>query len=179
IRADAIVLDSRYQHDAKYYFDHIMTAENLSQALSDLNEKYDIIGMGAYFHEILDCAAIDMLERAYGLLSPGGQLIVPMKNFSSASSLKELIVSGEIAQWGCSIKTFKGLSLGGVIKELSQNELSKVCSRHIVLESDQTLCEKMCRSLSDIFSDYYSSSEFEALMKISVMWFMFDKPDVS
>ena len=179
IRSDAIVLDSRYLPDAKYYFDNIMVAETLSQALSDLHEEYDFIGMGANFHEILDGAAVGTLEQAYGLLKPGGQLVVPMKNFSSASSLKDLIVSGEISQWGCSIGTFEGLSLGGVIKELSQSELSKVCSRYVVHESDQTFCEKMCCALSDMFSDYYSPSEFETLMKVSMMWFMFNKPDAS
>ena len=175
ITADAIVLDSRYLPDAEPYFERVITTENLPQTLLELHKEYDLIGMSAYLHEILDGSAIDMLEQLYGLLKPEGQLLVPIKNFNSASNLEQLIMSGGMSPWGSPANTFKGLSLGEVMKKLSQHELSKVCSRFIIVDSNQKLYEEMFSRLFDMFSDVYNSNEFELIMKISMMWLKFQK----
>lgn len=178
-KTDAIVLDSRYLPDAKHYFDRVISADKLEQVLPELREEYDLIGMSAYLHEVLDGEAFALLERLYGLLKPGGRLIVPIKNFCSASSLNLLMVTGGNYPWGCPTVAYKGLSLGGFNNELSRHKLSDVCFRAIIHESDQTLCEEMYRGMFNLFSDVYSPNGFKTLLKVKMMWFIFQKPDVS
>ena len=171
----AIILDPRYKPDAEYYFDHCIFAEDFLQTISDLEGGYDLIGMGAYLHEIVDGSAIDVLERLYSLLKPGGHLLVPIRNFSSASNLEKMIRAGGSVSWGLPANTFKGLSLWGVLNELSRHNLLKDFSRVSILESSQALCMELHSRLHDLFSDVCNTNDFEQIMKIALMWLDFRK----
>ncbi len=175
VKADAMVVDSRYLPDAKYYFDRCIPAENLLQAVSEVQEGYDLIGMSACLHEVVDGSAVALLEKLYGILKPGGQLLVPVKNWNSASCLKEIITSGGVHPWNCPANTFKGLSMWGLLEELAQHKCLKNYSRLVLAEPDAKLCKDMHSKLAKMFSDVYDSEDFKTILQINMMWLGFQK----
>lgn len=175
VNADALIVNPCYFPDAKYYFNRCISAENLPQMLSKLQERYDLIGMGACLHEIVDGSAIDLLEQLYGLLNPGGMLIVPIKNWCSARNLKIMIESGGNHSWAYPANTFKELSLWGFLGELSKHAFLNDYARAILVETDKKLCADMHSRLLGLFSNHYSSEDFECIMQISILWFRFQK----
>ena len=175
VKADAMVVDSRYLPDAKYSFDRCISAENLLQAVSEVQDEYDLIGMSACLHEVVDGSAVALLEKLYRILKPGGQLLVPVKNWNSASCLKEMITSGGVHPWGCPANTFKGLSMWGLLESLAQHEYLKKYSRLVVTEADKKLCKSMHSKLAKMFSDVYDSDTFETILQVNMMWLRFQK----
>ena len=175
VKADAMVVDSRYLPDAKYSFDRCIPAEDLLQTVSEVQNGYDIIGMSACLHEVVDGSAIALLEKLYEILNPGGQLLVPVKNWNSASCLKEMIASGGVHPWGCPADTFKGLSMWGLLEALAQHKYLKNYSRFILTESDKKLCRSMHSKLAKMFSDVYDSDTFETILQVNMMWLGFQK----
>lgn len=175
VKADAMVVDSRYLPDAKYYFDRCIPAENLLQAVSEVQEGYDLIGMSACLHEVVDGSAVALLEKLYGILNPGGLVLVPVKNWNSASCLKEIITSGGVHPWNCPANTFKGLSMWGLLEELAQHKCLKNYSRLVLAEPDAKLCKDMHSKLAKMFSDVYDSEDFKTILQINMMWLGFQK----
>ena len=175
VKADSMVVDSRYLPDAKYYFDRCIPAKDLLQTVSEVQDGYDLIGMSTCLHEVLDGSAVVLLEKLYGILKPGGQLLVPVKNWNSASCLKEIITSGGVHPWGCPANTFKGLSMWGLLESLSQHKYLKKYSRLVVTEADKKLCKSMHSKLAKMFSDVYDSDTFETILQVNMMWLRFQK----
>jgi len=175
VTVDAMVVDSRYLPDAKYYFDRCIPAENLLQAIAEAQDGYDIIGMSACLHEVVDGSAVALLEKLYEILNPGGQLLVPVKNWNSASCLKEIITSGGVHPWNCPANTFKGLSMWGLLGALAQHKYLKNYSRFVLTEPDKKLCKSMHSKLAKMFSDVYDSDTFETILQVNMMWLGFQK----
>lgn len=177
VHSDAILLDERYILDAKPYFDRCFHVSSILDAIPELRETYDVIGMGSYFHEIIRENPITDLERLYGLLKPGGVMLVPVKNFGSASSLLDLVQSGGSSQYGGTALTVQTLNVRRLVREITQHkDLRNVRFQGLSLLQDTNLGDVLGLRLANLFTQTFAPNVLKDNLKLSMMWFCFIHP---
>lgn len=90
----AAVFDTRYQEDTGYLFDTTVTAAGIAEFATQGAGKYDVISAGVYLDELPLGDVIADIERLYALLTPGGMLLLPVRNPVSAYELISLMDRG-------------------------------------------------------------------------------------
>ncbi|WP_313990629.1 glycosyltransferase [uncultured Selenomonas sp.] len=93
-RMTAVVFDERYLPDTGYLFDKTVPASDIEDAAAKCTGTYDVIAAGCYLDELPLTDVIAGLEQLYGLLAPGGMLLLPVRNPSSAYELTCLMDTG-------------------------------------------------------------------------------------
>ena len=88
----AAVFDERYLPDTGYLFDETAAAQHIGDI--PMQGQYDIISAGCYLDELPLNDVIADLERLYGFLAPGGMLLLPVRNPSSAHELTYIMDAG-------------------------------------------------------------------------------------
>ena len=89
--AKAIVTDARYTKDAEAYFSKVVVDENVIDAISKDDSKYNIIAMSRHINEILSNNLLDTVIALYDRLLPNGKLMIPIENFSSAENIYKFL----------------------------------------------------------------------------------------
>lgn len=90
----AAVFDERYLPDADYIFDTVMSVRDVAELAARCTGVYDIISAGCYLDELPLGNIVADLERLYALLAPGGLLLLPVRNPTSAYELVFLMNKG-------------------------------------------------------------------------------------
>lgn len=173
-QSDALILDQRYLLDAKPYFDRCVPSENLSETLAGIQERYDFIGMGVFLHELEIGSAIAVLEQMYGLLKPGGSLIVPLKNWGSACNLVEFIRNGGPVRYGRTAQIFRGVSIKELRRQLLQNEKLKSFQQcRVTNPNGEKFSRDMALRLNGLCSFDMDLEEMGIELDTFMVWFAF------
>lgn len=177
VKADAIVLKETYAQDTKPYFDRCIQAKKISDAVTQLGETYDVIGMGGYFHEMVHENPLTSLEQLYSILNPGGIMLVPVKNFGSASSLTDFIHSGGMSQYEGAVLSFTALNVRRLLREVTQHkDLRNVRVQGLSFPQDTGLGNIMGYRLAELFAQSIAPNAMKDNLKLSMMWFCFFRP---
>lgn len=177
VHGDAIIFDEKYLPDAKYYFEHCVSARDISEAVPQMEGQYDVIGMGAYFHEVASDSAVACLQQLFGLLKPGGVMIVPVKNWGSASSLVEFIQHGGMPQQWKPAQISHVFSVQELLAEIKKHaDIWNVHWQGIPLPQDEALSNVFQPRLVDLFSQVYTPETLKEQLRISMLWMAFSKP---
>ena len=146
----AAVFDERYLPDTGYLFDETLTATRVEEVAAQSEGGYNIIAAGCYLDELPLGDVIADLEQLYGLLTPGGMLVLPVRNPRSAYELAHLMRDGKRAVY-CGVnevKPFSSIPDDGLLTALRAHPyLSAYRIQNIMFEVDAPLVEQLMRFL--------------------------------
>lgn len=146
----AAVFDERYLPDTGYLFDETLTATRVEEVAAQSEGGYNIIAAGCYLDELPIGDVIADLEQLYGLLTPGGMLVLPVRNPRSAYELDCIMRDGKRAVY-CGVnevKPFSSIPDDGLLTALRAHPyLSAYRIQNIMFEVDAPLVEQLMRFL--------------------------------
>ena len=146
----AAVFDERYLPDTGYLFDETLTATRVEEVAAQSEGGYNIIAAGCYLDELPLGDVIADLEQLYGLLTPGGSIILSVRNPRSAYELAHLMRDGKRAVY-CDVnevKPFSSIPDDGLLTALRAHPyLSAYRIQNIMFEVDAPLVEQLMRFL--------------------------------
>ncbi len=179
IHSDAVIMDERYQLDAKPYFDRCFQGKELSEILPSLNQQYDLIGMGGFLHEILKGSAISFLEQLYELLKSNGKMLIPVKNWNNVSSLIEIIQTGCVKQkYGYPAHSVQMLSLQELYEQLQHHDkLRHVRRLEIGTKNNEIFSNELQSLLLRLFPQTFNRDILRNQMQLDMMWLVFSRCD--
>lgn len=142
----AAVFDERYLPDTDYLFAATIAADSVGDAAAQCTAEYDLISAGCYLDELPLGDIITDLERLYGLLAPGGLLLLPVRNPGSAYELSHLMNAGmrDVYMRSDEVKRFSGIAYKNLLTALHAHPLLHSYRLHsIMFEADQLLVEEL------------------------------------
>ena len=116
----AAVFDARYLPDTGCLFDETMPAKSIDDVAAQSKHRYDIISAGCYLDELPLSDVIGALEQLYGLLTPGGMLLLYVRNPGSAYELVHLLDDGmrDLYSGVGEVKIFSSISYQQLLEAL-------------------------------------------------------------
>jgi len=172
----AAVFDERYLPDTDYLFDATMTVDSVCEAAEQCAAEYDLISAGCYLDELPLGDIITDLERLYGLLAPGGLLLLPVRNPGSAYELSHLMNTGmrDVYMRPDEVKRFSVIPYKHLLAALHAHPLLHSYRLHsIMFEADQLLAEGL-KHLLEV--DGATREEMEMSLSVRMVFLGIFKP---
>ncbi len=179
VHMTAAVFDERYLPDTDYLFDATIAADSIGDAAARCAAAYDLISAGCYLDELPLGDVIADLEQLYGLLAPGGLLLLPVRNPGSAYELSHLMNTGMRAVYMCpdEVKRFSSIAYKNLLAALHAHpQLHSYRTYSIMFEADQPLAEKL-KPLLELQHDV-SREEAELSLHVHMFFLGISKPSV-
>ncbi|WP_037350075.1 glycosyltransferase [Selenomonas sp. oral taxon 137] len=179
VHMTAAVFDERYLPDTDYLFDATIAADSIGDAAARCAAAYDLISAGCYLDELPLGDVIANLEQLYGLLAPGGLLLLPVRNPGSAYELSHLMNTGMRAVYMCpdEVKRFSSIAYKNLLAALHAHpQLHSYRTYSIMFEADQPLAEKL-KPLLELQHDV-SREEAELSLHVHMFFLGISKPSV-
>ena len=142
----AAVFDERYLPDTGYLFDETLTATRVEEVAAQSEGGYNIIAAGCYLDELPLGDVIADLEQLYGLLTPGGMLVLPVRNPGSAYELDCIMNEGtrDVYCLENEVKRYSNFSYRHLLRALHAHPyLHRYRVHSIMMQGDDVLAERM------------------------------------
>lgn len=142
----AAVFDERYLPDTGYLFDETLTATRVEEVAAQSEGGYNIIAAGCYLDELPLGDVIADLEQLYGLLTPGGMLVLPVRNPGSAYELDHMMQYGarDVYCLKNEVKRYSNFSYRHLLRALHAHPyLHRYRVHSIMMQGDDVLAERM------------------------------------